>query len=359
MTLLYVYFAILWMFFWSFASVIIDRLKNKKSWIFLWRSECPNCKHKLGFKDLIPLISFISTLWKCRYCSKKVSFLYPILEVVTGILFFLVSYFLVDLNLVFSGNVEEILKLTFYLLFSFFTIVYVFYDILYLEIPDSILFILISLSYFFIWIQAFFWLQIFDIFTSLSSFSLYENIYLFSLWIIIIWLLYLIMLKWFSYIYDFLIILWIIFSLWFTKYYLWIDLEKSIIWSSILWLFFSFLFFFFQIVISSGRWMWWWDLRISILLWIILWYSYYFYWIISSYFVWAVIWIFVIVYSKTRAYYLARKSFLNKVRGIIWLSQKTIEIDTQIPFWPFLAFWIFFVLVFFEKISEFFTNIYL
>ena len=50
----------------------------------------------------------------------------------------LVWYFLIDINILLTGNIVEIYTLSFFLLFSFLTIVYVFYDILYLEIPEII-----------------------------------------------------------------------------------------------------------------------------------------------------------------------------------------------------------------------------
>ena len=32
------------------------------------RSYCPSCKHKLGFFDLIPILSYLILGQKCRYC---------------------------------------------------------------------------------------------------------------------------------------------------------------------------------------------------------------------------------------------------------------------------------------------------
>lgn len=63
------------------------------------RSFCPKCKHVLNFKDLIPVLSFIILKAKCRYCQKKISWQYPLVEIVTGVLFVLcfsyqLSYFL-------------------------------------------------------------------------------------------------------------------------------------------------------------------------------------------------------------------------------------------------------------------------
>jgi hypothetical protein len=55
-------------------------------------------------------------------------------------LFVLVGYFMIDIEKIFSlGMSDEWLKLLVLLILAFCTIVYVFYDILYMEIPESIL----------------------------------------------------------------------------------------------------------------------------------------------------------------------------------------------------------------------------
>lgn len=69
----------------SFLNALIWRMKAKKS--ILERSCCPKCKHILGVKDLIPLFSFFWQKGRCRYCQKKISWQYPLVEFFTGILF--------------------------------------------------------------------------------------------------------------------------------------------------------------------------------------------------------------------------------------------------------------------------------
>ena len=78
--------------FGSFYGVVGTRLPEGKS-IVKPRSYCPNCKHELNWYDLIPILSFVITLGKCRYCKKKISISYPATEIITGILF-CVSYYL-------------------------------------------------------------------------------------------------------------------------------------------------------------------------------------------------------------------------------------------------------------------------
>lgn len=74
----------------------LDRKKPNKQYltelsINKGRSMCPNCKHTLAAKDLIPVLSWLSTDGKCRYCRKPISWQYPVVELTTMALF-LISY---------------------------------------------------------------------------------------------------------------------------------------------------------------------------------------------------------------------------------------------------------------------------
>lgn len=68
----------------SFIKALADRSLNNKS--FWGRSYCPNCKHKLGWYDLFPILSYILLSGKCRYCHKKIGTEYLLIEVVMGLL---------------------------------------------------------------------------------------------------------------------------------------------------------------------------------------------------------------------------------------------------------------------------------
>jgi leader peptidase (prepilin peptidase)/N-methyltransferase len=74
----------------SFLGVIVDRLASKEQ-IWRGRSHCDHCRHKLAFIDLIPIISFFLLKQKCRYCHKKLSLFYPLIELITGVSFLTVS----------------------------------------------------------------------------------------------------------------------------------------------------------------------------------------------------------------------------------------------------------------------------
>lgn len=60
----------------------VDRLS-----ILRGRSMCTDCGHELAAKDLIPVFSWLSTGGKCRYCRRKISVQYPIVEIATALLF--------------------------------------------------------------------------------------------------------------------------------------------------------------------------------------------------------------------------------------------------------------------------------
>jgi len=114
--LLYVIVGILGLIFGSFGSVILLRLweipsrKTLKGFLF-GRSYCPQCNHVLVAKDLIPLLSFFLQKGKCRYCKKKISRLYPFLELTTAGIFIVVFAFFGFSDLLFSSLVALILWL--------------------------------------------------------------------------------------------------------------------------------------------------------------------------------------------------------------------------------------------------------
>jgi prepilin signal peptidase PulO-like enzyme (type II secretory pathway) len=72
--------------FGSFFSLAIYRIPRKQDIVYT-RSYCPNCKHRLEFFDLIPILSYIFHFGKCKYCKDKISIRYFLLELCNGVLF--------------------------------------------------------------------------------------------------------------------------------------------------------------------------------------------------------------------------------------------------------------------------------
>lgn len=50
------------------------------------RSRCMQCDHTLGALDLVPLFSYLFLRGRCRYCGSHVSWQYPLVEAVAGVL---------------------------------------------------------------------------------------------------------------------------------------------------------------------------------------------------------------------------------------------------------------------------------
>ena len=75
--------------FGSFFTLAIYRIPRKQD-IVKTRSYCPTCKHKLGFFDCFPILSYVSTIGRCRYCKKPISIRYPLIEFASGMAFLLI-----------------------------------------------------------------------------------------------------------------------------------------------------------------------------------------------------------------------------------------------------------------------------
>lgn len=111
----------------SFYHVVGYRLPKDESLINPKYSYCPNCGKQLKWYELIPIISYLIQLGKCRTCKTEISVFYPFIEVITGALF-AVSFYS------FGLSYELIISLT---LVSLFSIVIV-SDLNYMIIPDEV-----------------------------------------------------------------------------------------------------------------------------------------------------------------------------------------------------------------------------
>lgn len=89
--LLYILIFIMGTVFGSFFTLAVYRIPKRQD-ITHTHSYCPNCHHKLGFLDLIPVWSYIFLLGKCRYCKVKIRPRYFILEILSGFAFLIVAY---------------------------------------------------------------------------------------------------------------------------------------------------------------------------------------------------------------------------------------------------------------------------
>jgi leader peptidase (prepilin peptidase) / N-methyltransferase len=97
--------AILGLLFGSFGSVIAYRIPKRmmreesgesdevaEESILTGRSRCPNCGRTITAVENIPVISYLVQRGRCRGCGIRISARYPIIEVVTGVLFALAAW---------------------------------------------------------------------------------------------------------------------------------------------------------------------------------------------------------------------------------------------------------------------------
>ncbi|RKQ63470.1 type 4 prepilin peptidase 1 [Thermovibrio guaymasensis] len=115
--------------FGSFLNVCIYRIPKGKS--ILWPpSSCPNCGSRIKWYDNVPVLSYIILRGKCRNCGKKISPIYPIVELLTGTL---TAAVVCNFDLSFDS--------LYYLILVYYLIVVSFIDMKTMEVP-------VKLSYF-------------------------------------------------------------------------------------------------------------------------------------------------------------------------------------------------------------------
>ena len=81
----------------SFLNVVIYRVPREES-IVTTGSHCPNCNTPIKPYDNIPILSYLLLRGKCRHCGQKISLRYPIVELLTAVLF-LLNYTVFGLNI--------------------------------------------------------------------------------------------------------------------------------------------------------------------------------------------------------------------------------------------------------------------
>ncbi|MFD3447488.1 prepilin peptidase [Microbacteriaceae bacterium 4G12] len=127
MIILYSYIFVVGTVLGSFYNVVGMRVPIGQP-IVHSRSACPSCSHTLSAKELIPILSYILQGGKCRSCSRRISPIYPIFELITGVLFVL-SFVLI------GWQAEVLVAWTFVSLFVIIAVS----DISYMLIPNKVL----------------------------------------------------------------------------------------------------------------------------------------------------------------------------------------------------------------------------
>lgn len=100
--------------FGSFYTLAVYRIPQNID-IVKKHSYCPNCNKKLGFFELIPVLSYLILGGKCKHCKQKIRIRYLILELLGGISFLILAIAL-RIN-VSTLNIQAIIVFTFTILY--------------------------------------------------------------------------------------------------------------------------------------------------------------------------------------------------------------------------------------------------
>lgn len=120
------YYVIVFLFFGfifgSFYNVVGLRVP-KGNFLASDRSYCPTCNRTLKWTELIPIVSFLLQKGECKGCKSKISYLYPLVELITGLLF-MFSYlrFGISLELLFALLINSLCVIIFVTDFTYYLI---------------------------------------------------------------------------------------------------------------------------------------------------------------------------------------------------------------------------------------------
>ncbi len=110
----------------SFSNVCIYRIPRNESIVYP-ASHCPKCRSNISPKDNIPLLSFILLKGRCRNCKSKISIQYPIVELLTGLIYLIIY-------LIFGLSIQTLI----YIILSSALIIIAFIDLNEQIVPDVI-----------------------------------------------------------------------------------------------------------------------------------------------------------------------------------------------------------------------------
>ncbi len=130
-------FSILGLIIGSFLNVVIFRFNTSRS--FGGRSGCMTCQKQLCWHELIPLISFFALKGRCRNCKAKISIQYPIVELLSGLIF--AGLFLKFQDIFFINTFAFSISYAYYATMFSILLVIAVYDFKHKIIPDTLAFI--------------------------------------------------------------------------------------------------------------------------------------------------------------------------------------------------------------------------
>jgi leader peptidase (prepilin peptidase)/N-methyltransferase len=118
--------ALFGLIFGSFLNVCIVRVPRRES-VITPGSHCPACGHSIRWYDNIPVLSYVLLRGRCRDCGQRISLLYPLVEILTAVVF-LLEYWRYGLTIEFAKG----------LVFAMLMIILIFTDLRERRIPHRI-----------------------------------------------------------------------------------------------------------------------------------------------------------------------------------------------------------------------------
>lgn len=140
--LFYTFFFLFGLIIGSFLNVVIYRYNTGSA--IKGRSYCFTCRTQLRWYELVPLFSFLFQRGKCRSCQSLISLQYPLVELVTGVIFASLAF---SYNPLVGDPLHESLSLAFFIVVSSILMVIAVYDLRHKIIPDDFVFAFIFLSF--------------------------------------------------------------------------------------------------------------------------------------------------------------------------------------------------------------------
>lgn len=125
----------------SFLNVVILRYHTGRG--VTGRSRCHSCGRTLRAHELVPIVSFLAQRGRCSTCGTRISWQYPVVEFLTGLLFFAVHLKFFPL---FPSPVY-ILHTSYFLVVVSLLVVIAVYDLRHKIVPDPFVFAFIALSF--------------------------------------------------------------------------------------------------------------------------------------------------------------------------------------------------------------------
>jgi prepilin signal peptidase PulO-like enzyme (type II secretory pathway) len=106
------------------------------------RSRCLSCGHELSWYDLLPLVSWLSTFGRCRYCKANIGKFEPVIEIGTALFFTLsFTFWPESLSMIIQMSIFVLWLMSGVLLAMLFA-----YDLKWFLLPNQLIFPLIALG---------------------------------------------------------------------------------------------------------------------------------------------------------------------------------------------------------------------